>query len=525
MSLPNKQVCKKNTPIFPSADIVVVDHNVVGKNGVLNEVCLKTQRAVSSHYGPRGVDHLPPRAKQISYILTNKPKNLQKHLDYRAQLRKNKTPIYAVSSLKKIPVNPSNTVLYLPYINRKTPKFPKTGTWISYGLPETMSKIVNRKTSLHKLLAANSHFANHVPSFAIMPTSSLVKNGQKIARLIKNMYRLAKVDNNTGLIIRPQTDGMYGSIKLEQFNAPITIKDKFQGLQHIEAGKIVLFPNGQTKNILCFNNWKTALKAAQKHIDANMQNKTLLVTRLLDLSVSPGMAVFITNGKTTYLPWNGQWQEPGESACTGTTNYSLIGETKIQKIFYKKTLKISQDLIGSLLAKEKKSKTYAVLNIDFMILGAKEINLWEKTKTNPKLRQFTSRKNRNYQSYQPLAYNPKFPLISEINGRDTNWTLSLKSVAQILFDELSLQNLLKLVNDKKIKILSQDAWSLPKGIDIPKARKLLLEFHQQVYSKKQGGFILRMPDQPAGITVFALNGHNPIEIRDRAYKKLQKALK
>lgn len=232
------------------------------------------------------------------------------------------------------------------------------------------------------------------------------------------------------------------------------------------------------------------------------------------------LSAVLMEGKVHCLNWNGQWRAPGETACTGTASYSVVDEVRIAEFYQEQ----SQYLLAYILHKFLDGRpdlkdVYGMVNMDIMIPGDKEVALWKRAQNDIHLMRFLDSHGMNNEEYAPSIYNPNRVLIAEINPRDTNWTLALKAVLQATHREFSLTNIVKLASGYETKILARDAWLLPKGVSISEARDKLLEYHTEL-AKDGEGFILRMPDNPAGAIVWTHG--DPMKIYEKAHTALSK---
>ena len=73
-----------------------------------------------------------------------------------------------------------------------------------------------------------------------------------------------------------------------------------------------------------------------------------------------------------------------------------------------------------------------------------------------------------------------------------------------------------------IQVVARDQWWLPAEMDYEEARQRLLEFHHRI-SKEGDGFLLRMPDRPAGVIIYTQSGNldRLTEISQEAHQVLE----
>ncbi len=509
--------------IYPAHDIKILDHNVVGAGGVLWSIDPNTQEKVGGHYDPRAADQFLGNHNREAFVLTQSPEDHQSQLDYRGAI--GKVDLTAIRDVREI-TNPNGHVaLYVPYISREMPNFPTELNWKRYGLPYEITSLLKNKADFHDWLTQNDLEAN-TPNHVICEAKDITSSAEQMLLKIQSMYQEAKIDDQypIGLMLRgAEGDGNYGAAKIVQSLHNQTILTK-KGEVHVQAGQIMIMPDGKKDNLEVHDNWQTALLLAQLHIKDSMnldQESRVVMSRLIDLQDSPGMSAIIAGGTPHLFNWNGQWQEPGESACTGTTSPGLNGNNRLHELFLEETQAIFSTILSKQLeGRANRDEIYAMINIDLMIPGALEQKLWQKTQSRPSLHQYRNNLGKNNHNYQPRPYNPNIPLIAEINPRDTNWTLAVKSVLTALKRQATVQNMLALANGQDTKIIARDAWTLPGGLtDMNLVRDEMLQLHHQL-EKSGAGFILRMPGHPqAGAIGWTSEGH-PSDVFNQARERL-----
>ena len=150
------------------------------------------------------------------------------------------------------------------------------------------------------------------------------------------------------------------------------------------------------------------------------------------------------------------------------------------------------------------SDLYAMLNLDLMMVGDLERELFERASALRAL-YYLDDFGFSEEEYRPRICDPAVVLFAEVNPRDTNWTIAMKAVLQALRLPCTVENLQMIGAGNEIQVLARDHWKLPPGLSVEDARDLLLDFHRQI-SENGEGFIMRMPDSPAGVILYT---HNP----------------
>ncbi len=523
--------------IYPSHDFEVGNHNVVSQDlksgksvGLLDGASPKTQLDVGGHYDFRSIDQLMNQEAK-GYVLTTDADRLFAQVLYRGILANRS--LTAVERLQDIPTKKGEVGLYIPYVNFYPPEFPNTATWKRYGLPTEVAQRAQNKADFHNWLVKEG-FAEHTPNHIVSNVESIPNLGQNMIRQIDQMYSQAAMQSEypLGLMIRAaRSDGNYGAAKVVQLVEGETIIENHEGLdivRRFKAGDILMYPDGKKRGIKKFSEWPRALEAASKHIEGAMDmnvDSRVVMSRLLDLEASPGISAVIIKGIAHTFRWNGQWQEDGESACTGTMSYDLAHDGKIEADYFEQSQEVYVRVLSKMLVgQENLEDIYAKNNMDLMIPGRLERKLWQRAQRDPSLFKYLGTVGRNNLEYMPRIYSSQDVLIAEDNPRDTNWTLAVQAVLQALQRQFTLENMLAIANGLDGQIIARDVWPLPealRGEDMDKVRDTLLEFHERV--KRRGdGFILRMPDLPkAGAIAYTTDvSRTPYGLFDEAYGAL-----
>lgn len=501
---PNKK--RPGRKIYPENSMPVAEHNVIGEHGLLWSAEDILQDKVGAHYDPRAVDQLMYSENKHGVVLSpDESHDFQEQLRYRGAIAE--AVINSIKDISEIKTEGASRALYIPYVRMADPTPPNGVEWGYYGLPPEVTRSLKNKAEFHNWLSENG-YSQHIPNYRVCNVEEMTQVSYSMLRQINEMYKEVGVDYPPGLMIRAaESDGNFGSGYLVQAN-----KDKFVGDKLTRKGDILFMPDGKSKDARAFTDWEGAIKFAQQHVTDSMNlasEPRVVLTRFLDLESTPGQSAVVTEGTIHCLNWNGQWVEPGDSACTGTTSYGLIGNEKVEEKYFEQGREMFTSILSKHLNEAEREEVYGMANIDFMVVGKKEKELWQKVTSNERLRRRYLHTKKAGNSFQPNAYNPDNLLIAEINPRDTNWTLALKAVLPALGRQHTLKALTNLASGNEIKIATRDAWTLPEGVSAKEAREKLFDFHQQL--KREGaGFILRMPDNPAGI--IAWTHDNPSKV-------------
>ncbi len=361
----------QETKIYPEHDHLVSRHNVVGKDGVLWSADQEVQDAVGGHYDYRAVDGFFLDGNRQGHVLTqNNSPEFVAQMTYRGEIANaNFTPI---GSFTELFARPHERVLYIPYIRLQDPEFPNAN-WISYGLPPEVTHRAKNKRIFHEWLA-NAGFAEHIPNFVATHIDAVAERGKQMIEQVTNLYHEAGMQNYpVGLMIRgAECDGNYGAVVLKQDTIRI-------GTFCPEKQKILLMPDGKSKGSEYFDDWESALKAATTHIKTSMdieKEPNVLMTRLVELERSPGMAAVMRRGIMHCLEWNDQWKAQDETACTGTSSYRAMYGMDEEKLQQSQIL--FTEIMGKMMTNTpNRESVYAMFNIDLMMVSQKEDELWK----------------------------------------------------------------------------------------------------------------------------------------------------
>jgi hypothetical protein len=285
-------------------------------------------------------------------------------------------------------------------------------------------------------------------------------------------------------------------------------------------GQFILKPDGKMDRMETFASEEDALKRLRDHIQGENDTSIddhVIMSRLIDVEVSPGLCAAIAGGVVHTFPFNGQFMEVGHTACTGTWTFSsAVGISRADEINVQ-YLDQTQDLLRGILAKSMVADDdlFAMLNIDVMIAGPLERELFARLGDCGAVGCYN-------EGYRPRPYDPGKVIFAEINPRDTNWTIAMKAVLQAKNLPCTADNLHMLATGDEVQVLALDHWHLPEGISIDAARERLLEFHRML-ARRDEGFILRMSDNPAGVIVYTSSPYPERlgEITREAYDFLQ----
>lgn len=485
------------------ADAIVAFHNIAGQNGVLNNAEMPIVQYVGNHYAARGIDHIPYTNGQPiqTYVLTNQPEMMEAHAAYRGHLANmHFTPI---TSLQELVERGVHKVVHLPYIRLVDESFPGEIEWHRYGLPPEVTYRLKDKVGIHRWLMENG-FAQYTPNFVSGHVEEIPHKGAMMLDKISAMYaRLGMLGRYPlGLIIRGAfSDGNYSMAAVVEAIADMSLRN-----QSIRKGQVMIKPNGNSLNLEVVDTFAQALERVKDHFHHEQElGGQVIMTRLLDIDLSPGMSASIADGQTHLFHFNGQYMAPGNTACTGTTTFkTAIGEERARAMTAK-YLPQSQELLAGILdrvlTQDDLAGLYAMLNIDGMMVGELEHELYERAISREDCHDYLNSQGAYDDDYTECIYNPDNILFAEVNPRDTNWTLAMKAVLQVLNQPCTVENLARLAEGEDIQILARDHWELPQGMSIAEARELLAEFHWQLRERGEG-IIMRMADNPAGVIIY-----------------------
>jgi len=486
-------------------DAVVAWHNVAGAGGVLNAAGDSLEQRLESHYAPRGIDHIPYISGNIAcYVQTPSPERLHAHAAYRQQLAH--MPFIPIANLQDLRGMGVKNALFLPYIRLFDDPLPEGINWRRYGLPPTMTLYMKDKAFMHNWMMENG-FAIHTPNHITCHATYIPYLGAQMIAQIEQM--LIDLDMRghypLGLMIRGAlSDGNYAMAAIVEAQESEVVSGRW-----VEKGQWMLKPNGKAADMEIFDNLYDTLARVRDHIQ-NENNPELddrvVMSRLLDVEVSPGLSAAVIGGDVYTFPFNGQYMAAGDTACTGTWTFAAaVGESysaRISGSYLEQSQTLLRRILEKFLRNADTTALYAMLNMDMMVVGALERELWQRAVHSPEHRYYTSDTGYYNELFKPHVYNPAVALFAEINPRDTNWTIAMKAVLQVLNLPCTLENLAMLAQGQRVQVLARDHWKLPEGMAVEQARALLLDFHQNVLPTGDG-FILRMSNNPAGVITYA----------------------
>lgn len=496
----------QNQLIFPLQDIdtIVAWHNVVGPSGVLPAVAPAVAKMVGDHYAARAADHIPHAPGISHYLLAKDADGLQSQAAYRGRLTQ--AAIAPLANLKLLVDNGTKNALFVPYIRLQDTPLPQTIKWRRYGLPPEVTIRLKDKVFLHTWLITRG-YADRVLNFVVSRIPDIKNTAVWMLEKIEAFYADFGMRGiyPMGLMVRgAQSDGNYGSGVVME-----VLEDSLIGGLPVKRGQVVVKRDGSTRQLVVFDDWEPAIEHLQQHIeqstDVFMDNR-VIITRLLDLHISPGMCGVVIGGDLTCLPFNGQHVAAGDTACTGTCTFRAQVGPDVAEELSEKYLSQSQELLAEILdsfmeKRKDRVETYAMLNLDIMIPGGHEAELFKRAQQDKKLHHWLDNTGRFDEKYAPRIYDPGHALLTEINPRDTNWTLAMKATLQANQRPPTLQNLAGLADGSAMQVLAMDHWPLPAGVSIEAARDRLLEYHHQL-SREGEGIIMRMADNPAGVIMY-----------------------
>lgn len=503
-------------------EAIVAWHNVVGKQGVLCASTEELEQVVGEHYAARAIDHIPYTANGHieRFVLTTEPEMLGEQLDYRGQL--SGLDFYPIRNLKELAERGITKALFVPYINLTSQKFPAEMAWETYGLPPEVTGALKDKADLHEWLMANG-FEQHTPNYVISTANQIVENGLMMLPKIAEMYREFGVSDMypLGLMIRgAHSDGNYGMASLRQ-----AVRSESIDGCNVYKGEIILRRDGSAV-VEFFDRWEDALQRAQDHISLNTPENgeyRVVMSRLIDLRMSPGLSAAIIGQEVYPFNFNGQYTEPGQTACVGTSTFKISYGEKTASRTSEDYLTQSQNILKRIMKHflADKGHVNAMMNIDLMLTGMLEQMLWERARSSV-FRRYKENVGCCNADYEPRVYSTSDVLIAEINPRDTNWTLAMKAVLQARNMPCTIENLQILANGTGIKVVARDKWDVPETVDWTTARTVLYDYHKRLAENGEG-FILRMADRPAGVIMYteSEDPHRLSEISYEAYQLLQ----
>lgn len=501
-------------------DAIVAHHNIAGAAGVLNAAGDELEQALFSHYAPRGIDHIPyvEHHPPQNFVYTAEVDRITPHAHYRQQIAH--LPFTPITDLSQLSAMGVRKALYVPYIRLVDEKLPENVEWVRYGLLPAMTVRLKDKAYMHNWLLDNG-FAHHLPNFIACDATFIPRFGMRMIRKIADMLDTLGMRDRypLGLMIRGAlSDGNYAMASVSEAPQDMTLRG-----QHIKKGQFLLKPNGKTDDLEVFDEPQAALRRVLEHIrhenNPDLDDRVVM-SRLLDLEISPGLCTAIVAGQWHDFAFNGQYMEPGNSACTGTTTFrSAVGDDTAIRLsdgYLGQSQQLLRDILSRFFGDRPIDDLYAMLNMDVMVVGPLERELYERAQAHPQGQQYFDSIGDCNADYSPGVYNPDTVLFAEVNPRDTNWTIAMKAVLQAMNLPCTVDNLKRLGSGEEMQVLARDHWGLPEGMSIEQARDLLLEFHHHL-SEQGEGFIMRMPDNPAGVILYTPS-RDPNRLSEIAYE-------
>jgi hypothetical protein len=495
------------TPALPLDDVdaIIAYHNIAGADGVLNAAASQLEQQARQHYAARGIDHIPfLEGRNIQcYVLTSDPYGLAQQAAYREKLVG--TPFNPICHLDELQDAGVRRALFLPYIRLKDEPLPPAIEWMRYGLPPHLTQTLKDKGLMHQWLV-NNGFAKHVPNHIVCHAPDIPQAGGHMLKTIAEMLVTFGLREHypLGLMIRSAlSDGNYAMAAVIQATHDLTWRRRY-----IKRGQFMLKPNGKADQLEIFDRAEDALARVRDHIqhENNMSvDDRVVITRFLDIDISPGLSAAVVRGQAHMMAFNGQYMAPGDTACTGTTTFATAVGPERSHSVTQAYLAQSQALLGGILERffiqEDVNALYAMLNMDVMVVGGLEAELYERALAHPQGGRYLSAVGACDEAYAPRIYPPDTVLFAEINPRDTNWSLAMKATLQLLGLPCTVENLQAVSYGHEVQVLTRDHWRLPEGLDLQTARDLLLDYHHDLQAQDEG-FVLRMSDNPAGIIAY-----------------------
>jgi|GEM_PF-4222009 len=501
---------------------IVAYHNVAGQSGVLNAAGAELEHELMAHYAFRGIDHIPyVQGQNIRcFVLSPQIDAMRDHVQYREQIAGMEfTPITNTAELAGMGIDKA---VFLPYIRLTDEPLESSIDWIRYGLPPQVTIKLKDKAYIHRWLVSRG-LARHTPNHIACDATYIPRFGKRMLREIITMYEDLEMRTRypVGLMIRGAlSDGNYAMAAIVEAITDMTIRDV-----SIKKGQWMLKPNGKSEDLEIFDTAGEALVRVREHI-RHENNRDIddrvVMSRLIDLDASPGLCAAVVNNQIFDFPFNGQYMEPGNTACTGTTTFSAALGIDVAQTYTRDYLQQSQELLHDILNRffeeYNVQNLYAMLNMDVMVIGDLERELHQRALAMPDVgNTYLNNLGTTDHQYAPRIYNPAEILFAEVNPRDTNWTIAMKAVLQSMRLPCTVENLEMVGSGEHVQILARDHWELPAGITVKEARNLLTKFHQEVLQTNHEGFIVRMSDNPMGVIVYT-RSHDPMRLTEITYE-------
>jgi len=418
---------------------------------------------IAAFYGSRCA-HIPDNSDATGVIVEEKTSRIVEHYaKYVSQTLQIPLEVEDISTLNGI----HKGALVVPFINTThvEQQFRSRGLEV-WGLPGNVVDIHKNKADCHDLINELSIPGIETPDHRIVQIDQFNKESHKYLKDIRQQYEDTGMDDYpVGLMIRSaESDGNYGGCFVRQVDNGFT-----------------LTKNGSDEEKLLFASEEEALKAAHTYLsstgnaysekEGKVVEPRVVVSRLMDLADSPGQSAVILNGDIVTLPWNGQVQEENSTACSGTTSYAP-GTEYLREIHRREEVPTTEaftKFIDASLQKfgHDKEKVNAVINVDYMIPGPREVEFQRRLKQKAGI------------------------TIAEINPRFTNWTDALLFVAGANQESKSINTIMRTID---AGVYTQDKFHFPEGTDMSFARTRIAEI-DHILKAERTRVLVRMIDE------------------------------
>ncbi|MBN1169314.1 hypothetical protein JXA63_05510 [Candidatus Woesebacteria bacterium] len=353
-------------------EIGIGKHNV--GSGVLRDSDRQIINKIDAMYGAR-LGHLP-NATSRHIALIEKPHQSttsKMHLEYLSTMYGVRIEQMTAKEVNELP----GSKLVVPYIytaDVDRVNGPNTRKW---GLPRALVDALKNKAQAHLDMRELQTHGILPVNFDVTNTDRLTTDTLPFITGVEQSYDYYGVANKypVGVMIRPQgCDGGYGNAVVEQTQRGIAYT-----------------PDGNNERTEYYSSWKAALGAAEGHVRSSSKdaNPEIVVSRFIDVEDSPGMTMFMIDGESHSLGWNGQLMSANGKACVGTTTFNPISPySKRMKSEYED--RSAEALANHIHAVAEKhgvnlNGTRGLLNVDLMIPGEAERLYLERSGQNPNI--------------------------------------------------------------------------------------------------------------------------------------------
>jgi hypothetical protein len=448
------------TQIFQTRgfDVGLAYHNI---QNVVRGASREVQQKIASHYGKRA-GHIPDVVNHIGVLVHDATPEVSAQMAYQSTVFGKQISVFTPDSVRS---KLSQPLIIAPYINtEESQRLIKSIGGEVWGPPSVLVAALKNKANCHHAIDALSIEGFSTPEFDIRPIEYVIEGSNEILILAQDMYQKTGLLNQypLGVMLRgAESDGNYGA-----------------AMVYKKGRNIVVVPDGNSSDQKSFANWDSALNAAQEHLLKGMDQTTenrVVISRLLDLADSPGMSLFISEGKVFSLGWNGQVRNPGSSACIGTSTYQpeskdlLNIQLEQEKATSEKFTAFLKQMCASASVDFKQLTCF--MNVDLMIPGPFEVELQRRLGKKAEI------------------------TVAEINPRITNWTDTL---IYTLWAE-SLNKTIEQVFTVMAKgVLAVDKFpiAIPSSASMTTVREAIQEVDRDLSSQSGSHVYLRMPDMP-----------------------------